>query len=646
MNTSATEGASHPTPGLTPEALARLARDALLDLAERDDARHALGLLMAGLARLAGGSACLLAQDGDGPVHWQWCHPGGASTPTLPGRVVHSLGHPVGCLWLNSASGDAVPALALEPVLPTLAALLRRDLRCSGSSPNQSFHGDLVRSALRGADTFVWQWSLDNDWLADLDQGLAMLGYAPGSIGQTQADWDQLIHPEDRAANHEAYLRHERGEVAAYEHTYRVRAASGEWRWTTERGRIVERHPDGRALRMVGTQTDVTEQRRQQAAAEQARQRLSHIAASVPWVLFQYLQRPGEDGVKRGEFLYVSPRSDEVLGLDSTVLQARAELFDELVLPEDRHLRKGLDQRPAGAATVNEFRIRRPDGALRWLRMSSTHQDPREGGLLWHGSIEDITEQRSLLQLREEAAAAQAANAAKTRFLAHMSHELRTPLNAVLGFTQLMELDPADPASSGQRRRLKLIRDAGEHLLRMITDLLDLTRIESGHLSLRPERLALRVAADQALQMVQAQADAAQVQLQLLGGEGLWVQADRTRMHQVMLNLLSNAIKYNHPGGRVVMQLTRGAEQQVVVTITDTGMGIAQADLEQVFEPFFRGRQAGGSVEGAGIGLAVTRALVQLMGGQIEVSSEVGRGTCFGLTWAEARPAEAAVDGD
>ena len=670
MNTSDTEVQAEGAPGLTPLVLTALARDTLLDHLTRGDARHALRLLALSLARITGGPCWVQAADANGQPLWLEGSPAApAAAATTPAMAVQFAGRLVGRLWLFDGQGGAVQQAPLDPLWPTLCALMQMAAP-TGPVPRgvqaPRLHSDVIRAALRGADTFVWEWLLDNDWLSDVDEGLHMLGYAPGSVGHTQNDWNQLIHPEDLAANHDCYLRHERGETPTYEHTYRLRAANGLWRWTTERGRIIERHADGRARRMVGTQTDVTNPLQRDAAAQQATSRLSRIASSVPWVLFQYLQQTGDAGDASARhppgdrFLYVSPRCSDVLGVPSAALTASAKAFDELILPQDRPLRHGLGQVAADNAAITELRIRRPnDGAVRWLRITSTRQGPAdghdpglpgsralgepEGGVLWHGSIEDITEQREMARLNEAAAAAQAANDAKTRFLAHMSHELRTPLNAVLGFTQLLELDRSDPATEGQRRRLKMIRDAGEHLLRMITDLLDLTRIEAGQLSLRLEVMPLRNLAEQALQMVQAQADVAQVQLSLQAVEELWLQGDRTRVQQVLLNLLGNAIKYNRPGGHVVLRLQRGAPAQVQITVTDTGVGIAEADLAQVFEPFYRGHQASGKIEGAGIGLAVTRALVQLMGGQIDVRSTPGSGSEFCVRWAQAAAPEPAL---
>jgi signal transduction histidine kinase len=278
-----------------------------------------------------------------------------------------------------------------------------------------------------------------------------------------------------------------------------------------------------------------------------------------------------------------------------------------------------------------EFRLYARQAPPRWARAAATPQPEAGGSVLWHGYIEDITELRELEQARQAATAAQAANRAKTEFLSRMSHELRTPLNAVLGFAQLLEIDQREPLTETQRRRVALIREAGTHLLQMIGELLDLTRIEAGQLSVTPALLPLLPLLAESLEMVRPQAEACGVRLQFAAPEhSPTVRADATRLRQVVLNLLGNAVKYNRPGGSVTLGvMLQGTD--VRIEVADTGVGIAEADLAGLFEPFNRGAHRHSTIEGTGIGLAVTRALVDLMGGRIDVISTQGQGSTFGV---------------
>ena len=616
--------------GSTHFKLLALAHDALISHIERGDARQSLRRLVSLLRALLGAGCCVEAVS---PVGGTTFREGPVPTGQAVSLPLMRMGRPLGFLRVEPGSVLAVDAEAWQAVQPALTLLLHQAIEAEsapdpGAGPGGATPAEMVRGALAGADTFVWEWTVQNDVLTDIHVGLGMLGYDTSvHTGHTQDDWNRLIHPDDVEANHEAYLRHERGETSTYEHAYRIQAANGDWLWMLERGRIVERDAQGRPLRMLGTQTDITLRRAHELAAQQATERLVSIARSVPQVLFQSRDLP--DGQR--EFLYVSEHSRNVLGLEPAQLLTHGDSLQALIHPEDQETAAVMNQLPGSGYLINEYRFRRPDGLIRWLRVTSTGQKQADGSTLWHGSMEDVTERRLLEHSREEAAQARAASLAKTQFLARMSHELRTPLNAVLGFAQLMEIDHTEAPQPGQLRRLKLIREAGEHLLHMINDMLDLTRIEAGGMALQSEPVALRALVSQTLELVQSLADQASLRLALASGPELTVRADRARLRQVLLNLLTNAIKYNRPGGQVLVEISNAGSGRALVTVRDSGLGISEADMPFVFEPFRRGAQAAGPVEGAGIGLSVTRALVQLMGGDIDVASTAGLGSVFSV---------------
>ncbi len=260
----------------------------------------------------------------------------------------------------------------------------------------------------------------------------------------------------------------------------------------------------------------------------------------------------------------------------------------------------------------------------------------------------DITDLRAAEETRAALTVAQSASHAKTAFLSRMSHELRTPLNAVLGFTALLASESPAQLPPRQLAQVEHVHQAGKHLLTLINDVLDLSRIEAGQFAVEARPLALGPLLDEAVQMTQPQAQAAAITLHADYREqdhkegGLAVCADPTRLRQVMLNLLSNAIKYNRAEGLV--HLTVACEgPRVRITVSDTGLGMTHDQLKHVFEPFNRLGRESSCVEGVGVGLALTRELLNLMHGDIEIDSEVGRGTraCVILPRAEAAPAPA-----
>jgi PAS domain S-box-containing protein len=252
----------------------------------------------------------------------------------------------------------------------------------------------------------------------------------------------------------------------------------------------------------------------------------------------------------------------------------------------------------------------------------------------------DITErkqfdhmlQQNNIELDNARAAAEKANRAKSEFLSSMSHELRTPLNAVLGFAQLMESD-TPPLNPSQKQSVNQILKAGWYLLRLINEILDLAMIESGRVTMSVESMSMSEVLQDCHAMFEPQAQKFGIQMHFPpAGDVVLVHADRIRVKQVMINLLSNAIKYNRREGSVTVTCESVCGSRIRIGVRDTGVGLAAEQLAQLFQPFNRLGQQTSSEEGTGIGLVVTKQLVELMGGSIGVESSVGHGSLF---WVE-----------
>jgi signal transduction histidine kinase/CheY-like chemotaxis protein len=234
--------------------------------------------------------------------------------------------------------------------------------------------------------------------------------------------------------------------------------------------------------------------------------------------------------------------------------------------------------------------------------------------------------------LNEATSVAEKASRAKTEFLSGMSHELRTPLNAILGFAQLLASGSPTPSPS-QRRNLEHILKAGWYLLELINEILDLALIESGKVTLSRESVSLSEVILECRALVEAQAEKRGIGMTIPAlASRHFVKADRTRLKQVLINLLFNAIKYNRPGGTVELVCTQLPDERTRISVRDTGAGLAPETLAQLFQPFNRLGRESGTEEGTGIGLVVTKRLVELMHGTIGVDSTVGVGSAF---WIE-----------
>jgi PAS domain S-box-containing protein len=254
-----------------------------------------------------------------------------------------------------------------------------------------------------------------------------------------------------------------------------------------------------------------------------------------------------------------------------------------------------------------------------------------DGGIV--KTIWDLTQDIQLAEeLREARVLAEAGSSAKSEFLSSMSHELRTPLNAILGFAQLLQRDKKEPLSDRHKDRVEQILKGGEHLLRLIDDILDLSRIEAGRVSMSPESVSVTEVLQTVRTTLEPMAARLGIHLEMSSVDASipMVHADRTRFAQILMNFGSNAIKYNRPGGRVLfrVRITEHADA-VRISVEDTGMGIPVSKQDKLFQPFQRAGQETGPIEGTGIGLVITKRLAELMHGRVGFTSTEGKGSEF-----------------
>jgi hypothetical protein len=375
---------------------------------------------------------------------------------------------------------------------------------------------------------------------------------------------------------------------------------------------------------------DISERRESQRRISDINARLETLVSSSPAVIF--CCSPDSDF----RVTYISPNVERQMGLRPEQFTGKASFWAENVHPDDapivfKHL-EALSDRPKHS---HEYRFKFGDGTYHWMHGElSLRRDEHGTPLEIVGAWLDIT------PLKQAEQAAAAANEAKSNFLASMSHELRTPLNAILGFGQLLELEAKTQV---QTDYVEEILRAGQHLLELINEVLDLAKVESGRLSFSLEPTPLSPLLDECLTLMKPQARARDIRMTKLAIDGnVQVLADHTRLKQVLLNLLSNAIKYNHQGGKVDVSCSLGNEDGttlVCIGISDSGAGLSPEQLSKLFIPFER-LGVDSSIEGTGIGLALTKRLIELMGGIVGVDSTPGVGSNF---WVKLPLAEAAA---
>ncbi len=389
--------------------------------------------------------------------------------------------------------------------------------------------------------------------------------------------------------------------------------------------------------RTAALQHEITERERTEANLRESEQRFRNILNNVPiGVVYTDLQ---------GNVKQVNPRFCELTGYTSDALMSMN--VDKLTHPEDRDQDADLTaQLVRGDIPIyrRQGRYLTRDNRMVWVQSIVTLlRDVQGEPHRIVGVVEDITEHLRLAEAERAREIAEAANLAKSEFLSRMSHELRTPLNAMLGFAQLLELDQSAPLSNAQKPWVGQIQSAGWHLLDMINDVLDLSRIESGTLNLQLEAVDLRDTVSSVLSLVAQDTQRRRITItQNIPDTAARVIGDSTRVKQILINLLSNAIKYNTDGGRIHIATRSNPRDSIEIVVTDTGLGMTPQQLAQLFQPFNRLGRERSALEGTGIGLVISQRLTELMGGTLRARSAAGEGSSFILSLPRAEPADSA----
>lgn len=379
--------------------------------------------------------------------------------------------------------------------------------------------------------------------------------------------------------------------------------------------------------------------RRSDEALNASSERLARIAENLPGMIYQYRQRP--DGT--GGFDYASPAIERIYGVTSESVAEDASAIIARIHPDDINF--VVETSMASAARLEpwhaEYRVVLNHSTI-WVAGNAVTQRESDGTTVWHGYVTDVTARRRADdELRQARDAAEAANRAKSEFLANMSHEIRTPMTAIMGFAALLRDDP-DLASDPVRRReaIETIDRNAQHLLTIINDILDLSKIEAGRMTV--ERIATdpwQVIED-VLLLLAPRARAKEIELRAERADPLpaAISSDPVRLRQVVMNLVANAVKFTDRGSVVVRATWSGPEDgsarnergSLRIAVEDTGIGMEPSRLARLFAPF---SQADGTTTrrfgGTGLGLAISRRLIQILGGNLEVTSELGRGSAF-----------------
>ncbi len=509
------------------------------------------------------------------------------------------------------------------------------------------------RLAVEAARCGIWDWDLDQDLVYMSDVTGVMLGWGGGGVASTD-EVIQRVAPEHRDTLMKALM--EARNTGALDTSFRVPTDSGRSLWVDARGQSVGARGPGAEGKMggfgriSGVALDVSEERAAQSRAQRAEARLIDAINSVSdaFVLWD----------RRGRLLMWNKTFGDVFNIDDRFLRAGTprELIEQVM---QIAMRRSVPM--PGRDGVVEVELNNG----RWIQVSESRT--QEGGRVVTGvditavklqeemsrkneeqlqtmveKLEQSRSQQTVLARKYEMAKirAEAANHAKSEFLANMSHELRTPLNAINGFSEIMASEMFGPLGHARYKEYSGdILSSGQHLLSLINDILDMSKIEAGKMQLRFEPVSVDEVVDDTLRLVRQRAEKAGLKLRTHLPNLPEIEADFRALKQVLLNLLTNAVKFTPQGGTITISAAV-TENNVHLSVTDTGVGIPEKALARLAKPFEQvENQFSKTKEGTGLGLALTKSLIEMHNGRMDIDSEVGKGTTVHVSLPITQPA-------
>ncbi|MEF2072526.1 PAS domain-containing sensor histidine kinase [Consotaella aegiceratis] len=516
-----------------------------------------------------------------------------------------------------------------------------------------------VDTALCRGRCGLWDWDIARGRMYWSRSMYELLGMRPQRSIVSFAEVDALIHPDDGKLVDIARAV-AAGKLDLLDETFRMRQSNGEYRWLRARAEVMRSSEN--EVHLIGIAVDITEQQAMVRRTTEANTRLFNAIENISesFVLW--------DSQKR--LVLCNSKYQQVLGLATHEVMPGTP-YDTIMARARKPIENRRLSNPAFAdgERVNEALL--PDG--RWLQISE--RQLTDGGYVSIGTditqlkmhqerlsdserrlmatINDLSvarrdaeaQARQLSELNRrygtEKDRAEAASRAKTTFLANMSHELRTPLNAIIGFSEIMREASFGPLGSDRYVEYASdIHQSGHYLLRLINDILDMSKIEAGRLILAQEDMNLAETIDEAMNILKIQAKQKSIEVDARVADSLHVSADRRAAKQILLNLLANAVKFTGDGGTVRLR-ARSLGETIVVTISDTGIGIPRASLENLGRPFEQvENELTRTNKGTGLGLAIARSLIHLHGGRFRIVSTVGEGTIVAMRLPQSRPQE------
>ncbi|HKL37452.1 MAG TPA: PAS domain S-box protein, partial [Bacteroidales bacterium] len=497
-----------------------------------------------------------------------------------------------------------------------------------------------LANIVEGTDAGTWEWNVQTGETIFNERWARFIGYTLGELSPTTIDtWMELTHPDDLQKCKDELDRHFRRETPLYECEHRMKHKDGHWIWILDRGKVVSWTEEGKPLWMFGTHQNITKRKQTEVKLQESEAKYRQLFENAPVGISQTNFQ--------GEPLMLNHTMAGMLGFDTP--EEVMEQYHEggQTFHVDSHRRQELLQQLKEKGWVKDFhyRMKSRDGRYRWLSLTANLlNDPEHGEQIIDGFALDITDRkeaefhlhRKNEELQQAKEKAEESDRLKSAFLANMSHEIRTPMNGIMGFSQMLQ--EKEFPTDKQKKFLGIIHSRTQHLLHIINDLVDVSKIEANQLTVDLRQFCLNEVMQELYSTYNNQLkNSKKNHLQLKMDAGLhqeesYIESDYQRLRQILDNLLNNAIKFTDQG-TVEFGYKPGHDNTLLFYVKDTGMGIPPDKKDFVFERF---RQADDSLskshEGTGLGLTISKNLVELLGGEMWVDTEQGRGSAFYFT--------------
>ncbi|MDX9860043.1 MAG: PAS domain S-box protein [Rhodospirillales bacterium] len=481
-----------------------------------------------------------------------------------------------------------------------------------------------LKLALEGTEDGLWDWNVITGDVYFSPRFEAMHGFAPGDLAPRVTSWEDRIHPQDRQDVARAMNAHLQNRTAAYEAEYRMMGKSGAWHWVLDRGKVVERRPDGTPIRAVGTHTDITARKRAEDALRDSEERIRAVVDTMVDGIITVDEGGVIESINPAIERIFGYSRDELIGSNVSVLMPAR--------PDGTTTADGQGFFMTGQASLvgsgRELSGRRRDGTVIPLEIGVSEID-QGGRRMFTGVIRDITERKQVERMKNE-------------FVSTVSHELRTPLTSIRGALGLVMGGAVGPLSGKVGDLVDIAYKNSQRLIALVNDILDLEKIESGSLQFRFQATDIGHVIDISIEANAGYAEEYGIDFVVRQPvPPLTVNIDGDRIVQVMTNLLSNAAKFSPPGGTVEVAVSR-VERWARVAVIDRGPGIPENFRDRIFLRFSQAdssdtRKAGGT----GLGLSITKSIVERHGGRIDFGETPGGGSTFHFDLPIAAPIEA-----